>query len=942
MARSVSSWSGSLGTAWPSLAISDGGTAAWNADTYLPSPPASGNYETFATMLSGSTSGYVQGTFNTEPTVTALSQTDRSTDASSYAMPTSNLSGSGDFQLLMVTTCHTADHFHEIDINSSTNGWKNTGVVYSKVAETSWINSTTYFRQTAWVVKGFSGIAGQVRIQTSTAQGQSTYQWTGAAYTSVGTTLTTQNCHATFYGITGAASGSNYTAAIRTANTKYASGASGSGPSAVSLTSDLSYANNRIISYFAKGIGSNPSSTSFGSAGSSVTASQSTINTSPNSNVVASVSGLITTSSATTRRTATNYPYSATWINTTAAWGGFLLELVDAQTAANTDTFPGDNTSSYLVKTATTALADTEVRTVGQGSSTRTFISGGTTTVNECGSPNPLARYCTVSGTTYAVTLDIYSTAKAGATSHNVDAIMLRSTGIVTINTLTVSASSGVTNGLDTLTNRAIRVRNSAGGGLWITIKAWSGSSEPAWPLSEAAASTWAASSVVYNLVDNATASVLAVAGAGTGTAGVVFPLHNPSTRAATETYGSITSYSDLTITSGTATASGSGGISAVFVGLGSASASGVGDLSGSAILVADSAPTLSGTSDLSGSAIAVADSAPTLSGTGGITTTEEIIAPIVEGTATLDGTGTLSATGVIISVDTPSVSGQGNASSDGLLVAIITPTASGTGELAGTGISVVHVTATLSAAGDVVTAESLTLNASSTLTGTGDTAITDLVAAYVEGTLDGAGTLTPASILIAVVEPELAGSGVMAGSGVGIAPGGAALTGTSGGTGSASLTVVATGDATGAGNLAADGIRIVEGSATLAGSGALSVIGGIRVDATASCAGVSAGVVVPAITAFVTGTCAAVATLAATGVGVVLRTGACTGVGGMLVEGKWVHYISNALRETSTRKVAPSVFRSVSVTAEGTVIREGTVTTRKVVSGTFTTEAMV
>ena len=986
MARSVSSWAGSVGTAWPSLTINGGGTASWNADVFMGgATPPSTAYETLGAVLSGSSTGITRATINLGPTLSVQSATDRATDASTYLMPTAVLAATGDCTLIVVLSCHTAQHYHEVDINGSTGGWKNTGVVYTKVAETAWQYSTTYLRQTAWIVAGFSGATGQVKFQTSTAQGQASYLYSGGAYTAVGTAVTTQNLHAHFWALTGVASGSNYSAAIRTANIKYASGASGN-VSGVTFDNNLSLGNNRVIAAFAKSVGANVSGSGYSGAGNGSTGQSN--NTSPASALITQNALYASNTSLTDRKAASNYAYSAAWTNTTPAWGGFLLEIVDAATAAGTDTFEAPF-AFYNIKTAATAQAIGEVRITNDGSVTRSgYVSQAGGIANDYGTPNPIARYCTVSAANYAVGVNLFNDTKNSVTTNYFSAVLLTDTTATTvIGTTSINATAANAPSLATLTKRAIRVENSAGGGLWVRAKAWSGATEPAWPATEATASSWTTTSVVLNVVDNATAGVLTVANAASGTNGVGFQIYSSGTRSATETYGSLSAYSDVVVTTGSATITGAGSLTAsgaavVSTSMPSSGGAGTGSLDASGVAIVEATVTdATGIGSLTVDGYAVTDGTSTASGTGDlsatggltilgdatlantastITTTEELVVAatatltgagtltadaevvsisIVTGTVTASGSGTLTADGYAIASETATISGTGTLSATPTLIAFTTTSPSGDGTLSGNGYGVLVDTATISGTGTLSADPAVTAFTTVSPHGTGSLTASPTLIATTNATSSGSGSLTAAGYAAPAAGAGLYGQGSLVATAKVIAYTDASLSGSSSGTTSGYAISATTVTATGTGSLASDATTLCVAQATCTGAGAAEAFANTTVVGDASLVGTSSGSVEATLIAYADAALQGVSSGVVTSFGLHFATAECSGVGSMVVDGKWVHYIPNTLRITQTRKVAEATFLAQPVMADGTPIYNGAQTTKKVNSGIFTTE---
>ena len=984
--------------AWPSLTISGGGTAAWNAITYIgTTSPAASAYETISTIVS-SASGVAQVTNNIGPVLGTVNSTTRTTDASTYLMPTSNYlpTGSIDCVLICATSVHTADHFHEVNINSSTGSWKGTSNVYTKVAETSWNNGTNFVRQTAWIayVPSFS-VTGQVLFQTSTSQGQSVYNYSGGAYTAVGTAVTTQNFHAHFVPLTGVASGSSYAAAVRTTNNKYASASTGAGPSTITFANNFSYSNNRSVAYFTKIAGATPNSYQItGNGYQQAITVDATVNSSPTS-TAAMLYSTVSTSDTQASRLA-GPTTTMLWANTTAAWGGFMLEIVDAQVTANSDTVAG-TLANYLVYTASGAQSGTESRATISGDQYRsTFQSGSgiSTTDVEYGSPGLVARVCNVGGTDYGITAQIYSESKTGATvsnTHNVSLAILSGSTVTRITTASVASSAGVTGGINLLSKRAMRVENNpTNTGLWIAFKAWNPTvAEPAWPEYNTNSTTWAANSIVVSITDTATTGVSTVAGT-TGTAGLLFPLYasnSATTRTATETYGAVSAYSDLVIQNATVTITGAGSLSAsgaavVSTSIASSGGTGTGSLAASGIAIVEASVTAAtGAGTLASDGYAVVSGSSTATGTGSLnatsevivlgdatltnasstlTTTEELVVvatatltgtgtltadaevvsiSIVTGTVTASGSGTLTADGYAIASETATISGTGTLSATPTLIAFTTTSPSGDGTLSGNGYGVLVDTATISGTGTLSADSAVTAFTTVSPHGTGSLTASPTLIATTNATSSGNGSLTAAGYAAPAAGAGLYGQGSLVATAKVIAYTDASLSGSSSGTTSGYAISATTVTTTGTGSLASDATTLCVAQATCTGAGAAEAFANTTVVGDASLVGTSSGSVEAALIAYADAALQGVSSGTVTSFGLHFAAAECSGVGSMVVDGKWVHYIPNTLRITQTRKVAEATFLAQPVMADGTPIYNGAQTTKKVNSGIFTTE---
>lgn len=691
----AASFSGSVGAAWPALSNSDTWDAAitsTNIDTTM--------YASLNSAVDGASQGYIVYTPGVSPPVIAALATtgiDTTTGAVSYLCPSANVSPASSansmVNLLVLTSTHTVSHYHQIDAAGSTGSW--TAMVYTKVGDYEYNDGTTFTRVSAWTAYGAGATAGRFRFRTRTGGSNPAVPYVQSS-TLVGTDTTSTGASYSPLTISGCVLTASGADAIKSANNGTATGTSTSGT--VSLPSALArYSNQMFVafSYYSNnGTGSGGGTTvtsgnygtpSFGYNNSTIT--------------------LGTTTATRKVSTATVAPGP---IPSSVKWGALALEI---QSSGATDTWPGAGVAGTRLA-STTSYSSAEVR------------ASNLSTANN-GSAMPVIRHCVVTGTRWWISYGQRTLVGKGSNSYYNTLYLMKGDGTA----VSLKDASWGTTDNSTAVNHAVRVRNSSGSGLWISAKTWT-TTEPAWPLSEGSADTSGADWRVVNVVDNANAGSVAIAGSGTGRCGLT---------GAAE-YGSSAStwisYSDLTWFDGDAALTGTGSLSA--------SASVI------QIIATGAAVTGAGQVTASATVIATALADAALTGTGTLAASASVIQTLL-GDASLSGAGALASTAQVAEVASASLTGTGSLTADATVITLVTAGAS----LSGSG--------TLIASGNVLTLYTI----SAALTGQGGATGIASVVALVNFSVISQGLLSASAAIVYDLSATITGTGTLSSTGV-------------------------------------------------------------------------------------------------------------------------------------------------------------------------------
>ncbi len=677
MGRSAS-FSGGSGAAWPLLSNGD----AWDAaitTTNLDSTM----YASLNSAVNGSEQGYIAYTPGASPpTVAALATTglDTTTGAVSYLCPSVNVSpvssANSAVNLLVLTSTHTASHFHVIDPALSTGSWQT--MVFTKVGdyEYSGLNGgiTTYTRVSAWTAYGTVATVGKFRFRTRTGAGNQavgdTQIYSGGVNvpTLPGTDVISSGASYSPLTISGCLLTNNGADAIKYATNGASTGLSSSGT--VSLPSALSRYSNQMLVAFSYYSNNNTGI----SSGTTITAGN---YGTPSFGYNNSIIPLGTTTATRKVSTTTVFPGP---IPSTVTWGALALEIQSAAVGAANDTWNALGITATRLA-ATTSYGSTEVRASNLPSLTSAHLA---------------VRHCVVGGTRWWISYTNRSIAIDKSTSNYFNTIYLMK-GDGTAVSLK-DASWGTTSNIS-VPNQAVRVRNSAGGGLWISAKSWT-TTEPAWPLSEGSGDTSGADWRVINVVDNANAGSIAIAGAGTGRNGLT-----GSTTVASASNSTWSAFSDLTWFDG------------------SAALSGAGSLTADATRILFTGAAIAGSGSISSTATAVATAETAISGSGVLTASAAVISPVLA-QAAISGSGSLSGTGILRVPATSSMNGAGSLSASASVLTVVTAQAS------------------ISGGGTLSASAALVIGNSAALVGSGSTQSQSILLGSLSAAISGVGAL--------------------------------------------------------------------------------------------------------------------------------------------------------------------------------------------------------
>jgi hypothetical protein len=982
MTKRTASFTGSDGATWPAVTKASGGTDSWTA-SYWGSTPALSVVESLVTAISTNRTAFGLG-INTIPSVYGNGVFDSGTDAATFNVPTAAGATLPNYltvpigpAILFVMSAHIAQHYHEIDIVNCTNQFRypysGKTLTYTRFADYGWTATIstvlTYFRMTAWIVSNgdTTRAAGRVRVNACSSPGRSAYTTTsgnaGATTTApLNSTLTVQTWHGHVVGIYGADDGGtgNWEAGIRTAN--MATTTDTTATATVTLPSTLTKSNNRVLGFFGRAASTTSVVAAAGPTGGNSTVLSIANNSSPNSTSAAVLGAIGSTTDGTARKAQKS---AAVTIGSSGTqFYGFGVEIVDSSTAQG-DTFPS-NANSYIAL----GLLPANNATHSDGTTSRNVEVTVTASSASAYRYGLVTRYCThIDGKKYGIH---FSNLDASGTSGSGHYALRASYLIDGAGETTMAYYDIGTVAPGTFRNIACRAVQSAGGGIWLTMKAWiDGVSEPAWPTSESTVSSKdtsnsAAQWAILNAVDNGSVAQIIAGYAGqVGIWGTVTPADSLNTPVVTGAQ-SINAMTDLSIATGSATITGSGGASVPTdkiygilresVTLSSTTSeiavgvivrevasvtldSSAGTLTAASTPVLVASPTITASSTLTAGTLIVGRTTSTLTGTADLEASAIVVAPAV---GTLSGSSTFENVASIgVLPTTASLSGSTN--DDGVVAVEVLPaTASLSGASDLTAESIIaslqvalSATSTLSASGRTLIVVSAGLAATSSLSAIGETGSTT--------TLSGAtGALTATADRVLVATASLSGSSSATVATDSVLVTEATANGTSGGS-SASLHLnVVTASSTGAGVLVGDAthINVTQGAATGAGS--------LTCDAThinvvqVTCAGQGNVDVNVTVEMFAESVLQGVSTLAIATQGVLYETPSLAAIGQMVVEGRWVHFIPDTLRETYSLKIGNSV-ASTTIPPLQRAQRnvEMYVSTRKAIVGSYTTIAL-
>ena len=203
-------------------------------------------------------------------------------------------------------------------------------------------------------------------------------------------------------------------------------------------------------------------------------------------------------------------------------------------------------------------------------------------------------------------------------------------------------------------------------------------------------------------------------------------------------------------------------------------------------------------------------------------------------------------------------------------------------------------------------------------------------------------GSLVATAERILVASATLAGSSALTADAVLVLVDTVEATGQSGGTGTGTAVLVDTVTVTGAGALVVTGTHYNVVAASATGLGSLSCEATHINVVTATCDGQGTLATTAALVTFASAVVAGSSTLDLE-YGVILEDAATlTAIGSTVVAGRWVHYIPNTLRETSSLKIGNSL-SSTTIPPLNRAQRnvEMYVSTRKAIVGSYTTIAL-
>lgn len=991
MTKRTVSFTASDASTWPTASKASGGTDAWTASWMATTPPLS-VIESLGQYITGNRPAFALG-INTIPSIASYATLDNGADAAVFTTPSAAgtnfpnyLSAPVGPIVLFVMTGHTADHYHEIDIVNCTNQFRypysGKTLTYTKIADYAWNTggaTPTYFRSTGWVVtNGDTTLAsGRIRINASLSQGRTAYTSTnglaGAGTTApLNATATVQTWHTNIVGIYGAEDNgtSNWAAGIRTANMATTTGTTTA--ATVTLPSTFTKSNNRMLAFFGRAYSTTAGNVTLTSGSTFLGA---TNNGSPASMALGALRGIGSTSDATARKAAN--AITATWL--AAANGtqfhGWGVEIIDKSTAQG-DTFPSTATNYTAVgllpsnnRTHADSTTSKDVEVTVTAPSSTPYRSG------------LIARYCThTDGKNYAVHFTNLDASQTSGTSH----YALRATLVVAdpaTNTVT-ETQLGTYYDLGTAApaawrNVAARVMQSAGGGLWVSMKAWAdGTAEPAWPTSESSANTkdtvnanatWA----VLNSYDNgATAQIIAGYSGQVGFYGTVVPADSINTPIISGQV-QINAMTDLAIVTGSATITGSANntnvasgtiitpVAANEISIGSVSSEIVtsvivreveavtldagaanGELSASATNILVGASTLSGSGTLDASSLLVAFASSALDVVDSTLTADPVQISIAE--ATLSGTSTFEDVASISVLEASSALAGDSTVEDvtGTILLLGDASLDATGTLDATAI-IASVSVALTATSDLTVAELVETASTVALTGSG--ALEAIGETQSSVTIDGAaGSLNATADLIVLADAHLTVTSGGSVSATLLLVDAGALAGTSSGSAAAlhvnvvTVTVMGVGavsvasthinvvqaTCTGQGQATGESIHINVAHATCGGQGAVEATGLLEAFANAAFEAATSGI----IGAFL----------------IVEEAATTTAIGDVIVAGRWVHDIPNTFRETTSLKIGNST-SSVTIPPIDRAQRsvETFYSTRKAIIGSYTTIAL-
>lgn len=897
-------FTGSNGDAWPALDNGDTwSTSFWASPTIDPAQLQTA----VSATVNGSNVGTISAAHNLQPRLIAATQALSTTAAStSFKYTGSCQPSTSGVSLIFVITSAAYSHQHVINGADCTGGFLNQ--TFAKVTETEFsVAGPVYWHLTIFRTVVPSADNGTVVVTVQTAAGgtPASQATGGTIYYACATSTDTS---------------SNGANAIR-ANSVAASATTGQ--PAVTLPSNVLRYSSLPIALMVH----NQANTTSDSANATtiLTSSFATPNTGAAlmTRTLPAVGSIKTTAATMT----------GAYASATSAWGALGIEVLDSSTS---DTYT-DRTRDYVYARITSNTANTSYEPAYVYAEHPTAL----------GPYGPweslIGRYVESGGTKYWLysVLTLNDTKDYG---QGYCGVAVDNGTTTTYSVISGSLTSTTAFDISGYTKHAMRVRVLSNGDLWVSAKWWD-VSEPAWPTAASGASSASAGAIISNCTYTTNdalrnGSVFARTGLSytfpATDLGDVFSstLSGPTdgTNTASWSTWKTTQIIDGSATI-TGTSDGASAATALITSVATVTLTGSSDITAAGYGVSDATATLSGLSDGedAATAVAVAHETVVLANTDSELSASASVTAHAE--AVISASSDLAADGAAIASASSSLDGAGNATADGLAVSIATTTLAASGAIDAAGGLTALATATVAGTSTLSTSGIVLQEGTELLAGTSSLTASATIITIATATCTGSGTLS--------AEPSAEGTAALDGAGALVATGQrvllatATLAGLSDGTGDATHLNVASAVLSGTAAISVDGQHVVAATSQLTAIGNVSTTTIHENNVAVVLAALGQLSSTTGVQIFATTQLAAVGSIVAAGGLQYSVTAALVGVGSLAGAGKWVHYITNVLRTTSTRKVGAGTHVSA-----GQYDGEGSYAARKVGSGIMTTVA--